>query len=44
MSSVYEKFIVANQALFACQEKVSVQQWNDMDSTTQSWVCKSESE
>ena len=42
MSSVYEKFIAANHALFKCQEKVSVEQWNGMSAAEQDGVCKSE--
>jgi hypothetical protein len=44
MSSVYEKFIAANHALFTCQQSVTTEQWNEMDSEAQSQVCKSESE
>jgi hypothetical protein len=44
MSSVYEKFIAANHALFACQEAVSVEQWNTMKPAEQDNVCKNEAQ
>ena len=44
MSSVYEKFIAANHALFQCQESVSVEAWNAMKPAEQDAVCKSEAD
>jgi hypothetical protein len=44
MSSIYEKFIAANHALFTCQESVSVEQWNTMKPAEQDSVCKSEAQ
>jgi hypothetical protein len=44
MSSVYEQFIAANLALFACQESVSVKEWTAMKPAEQNAVCKSEAQ
>jgi len=44
MSTVYGKFIAANHALFACQQAITVEQWNELDSKAQSEVCKSEAQ
>lgn len=42
MSSVYEKWISANHALFACYEAVPVEQYTAMPAAEQNNVCKSE--
>ena len=42
MSSVYAKFIAANEALFKCMEATSADQYNAMSAADQANVCKSE--
>ena len=44
MSSVYEKWISANHALFACYEKVPAEQYNALSKQDQDNLCKSESD
>lgn len=42
MSSVYEKWIAANHALFACYEKVPTDQFNALAKAEQDNLCKKE--
>jgi hypothetical protein len=42
MSSVYEKWIAANHALFACYEKVPADQFNALAKAEQDNLCKKE--
>ena len=42
MSSVYAKFIAANEALFKCMESVSNDQFQAMSAADQGAVCKAE--
>lgn len=42
MSNVYEKFISANHALFACYDKVDVEAWKAMSAKEQAGVCATE--
>lgn len=42
MSSVYENFIKANHALFACYEAVPNDQFQAMNKQDQDMVCKEE--
>ena len=42
MSSVYEKWISANHALFACYEKVPADQFNALSKADQDNLCKKE--
>jgi hypothetical protein len=44
MSSVYEKWITSNHALFACYEKVSTDQFNALSKADQDNLCKKEQE
>ena len=44
MSSVYEKFISANHALFACFEAVPNDKFQALSASEQDAVCKSEKE
>ena len=42
MSSVYENFIKANHALFACYEAVNHEQWKALSKPEQDSLCKDE--
>ena len=44
MSSLYGKFIAANEALFKCMESVPVAQYEAMSADAQVNVCKAESD
>jgi hypothetical protein len=39
---VYERFIAANNALFACYDAVPVESYNSMSSQEQTDLCKNE--
>ena len=42
MSNVYERFITANHALFACYDQVDVEAWKAMNAKDQANVCATE--
>jgi hypothetical protein len=42
MSSIYEKWIAANHALFSCYEKVTAEQFNALSKHDQDHLCKNE--
>jgi hypothetical protein len=42
MTSVYEKWIAANHALFSCYEKVPADQYNALSKKEQDNLCKKE--
>ena len=44
MSSVYERFIAANEALFACMQSVSEADYKEMTPSAQETVCRAEGE